>query len=250
MISRYSADNKKIFTAVSCFVLLVALGAGSTAHSEITPGEFSAMVVPSTDYAIHDRWYKTLAETGPKLRHTDQVNRDQILCLYLFVAGYSTDSTGYSDVVFDFSIKDASGREAYGSKDLLALDSRVDNPNNLMMSATTPLITLESKHEFGMYTIDVEVRDRVSGLTARTSDTLELKPYQPVETAEDVLTGEWMTFYYRNPEPQALVNACIVLVSSDVYEQATAPIYGFLTGTFEQNPQLIPHLIAKLSGQK
>lgn len=250
MIKRTSLNRKvNIGFWGSLFLLVILLAAGSTS-GQIASGQFSALIVPSTDYAIHDRWYNTLGETAPQLRKTVSVTRDQVFGLYLFLIEYALDSTGRADVVFDCSIKDASGKEVYGFKDAIALDLKIDNPNNGMMSKTTPFITFESEHDLGMYTVDFEIRDRISGLSAEASDSLELVAYKPAETPEAFASGDWFTFYYCNPEPEALVNALISFVSGDMYERAPAPINGFFVGAFEQNPQLIPYLIKTVPGQK
>lgn len=250
MIKRTSLNRSVNKCLITCLVMLVVLLTAGSIHSQIVLDRFSALVAPSTDYALHDRWYNTLGETAPKLRTTRQVTRDQVFGLYLFVVGYALDSTGRADVIYDCSIKDTSGKEVYSFKDAIALDMKIDNPKNLMMSKTTPFVTFESEHELGEYTIDFEVRDRVSGETAEASDSLKLVAYKPAETPNEFASGDWFTFYYRNPEPEALVNSLISFVTGEMYEKAAAPINGFFVGAFEQNPQLIPYLIKKIPDQK
>jgi len=250
MTSYISNSAIRSWIAACCIALLVILVAGDAAKCQTDTQGLSAIVIPSTDYAISDRWYRSLGETAPQLRTSKEVNRDQLFCVYLFVVRYNVDSTSTADVSFDFRITDESGGEVYGYENLVALDMPISNPKNVMMSKTTPVITLEPKHDFGEYSIEIEVRDNVSGLTTKASAVLSLIPYESADTPDGLSSGDWLANYYHDHEPQALVNACVWFMSSDFYENASPSGYGFFTAAFEQNPQLVPLLIETLADQK
>lgn len=69
---------------------------------------------------------------------------------------------------------------------------------------------------------------------------------QPFSSAEQA--GEWITFYYRKPEPDRLPEALRVLSKEGMLKQDKGgpPITGFLSGVFRTRPQAAGALAGRL----
>jgi hypothetical protein len=240
----YNSFRVLVFCAAA-FALLVA---AAPAVAQLVPGEFSAMLVVSEDYSLLDRWYKTVPGAAPRISTSEEINPDQIFCLYLFVGGFNVGDDGKANVAFDFSIADTAGTVVYEMRDLLALNVRVENTAQVMLSQTTPYVTLEPWHEFGDYRVTARLRDSISGKTFETSDTVSFVPYQPVSApVGDSALSEWTMSYYEHPSPDMLVEACIAFVSGPMYDRAKPAGHGFFEAALENNPQLIPYLTERMS---
>jgi hypothetical protein len=64
--------------------------------------------------------------------------------------------------------------------------------------------------------------------------------------------SHWLTFYYENPEPNRIPDAVKYMSQSGVLNNnnATSPIFGFLSGVFLGNPELINQWLKELHNLK
>ena len=64
--------------------------------------------------------------------------------------------------------------------------------------------------------------------------------------------SRWLTFYYLNPEPNRVPDAIKYMSKSGVLDNdnAISPIFGFLSGTFRNNPDKVASWISQLSSLK
>jgi len=61
--------------------------------------------------------------------------------------------------------------------------------------------------------------------------------------------SQWVTFYYLNPEPNRLPDFMETMGKSGFLDKSTAlsPIFGFLSGTFRNNPDKVTSWVERLS---
>lgn len=64
--------------------------------------------------------------------------------------------------------------------------------------------------------------------------------------------SRWLTFYYQKPEPNRIPDAVRYMSKSGVLDNndAIAPIFGFLSGTFRDNPDEMASWVNQLSSLK
>ena len=64
--------------------------------------------------------------------------------------------------------------------------------------------------------------------------------------------SRWLTFYYMNPEPNRVPDAIKYMSKSGVLDndKAISPIFGFLSGTFRNNPDKVSSWVNQVSSLK
>lgn len=72
----------------------------------------------------------------------------------------------------------------------------------------------------------------------------------PFKSEEDF--SQWLTFYYQNPEPKLIPDAVRYMSQSGILDNdgAIAPIFGFLSGTFRDNPDKMASWVKQLNSLK
>lgn len=71
----------------------------------------------------------------------------------------------------------------------------------------------------------------------------------PPKFADPAKLDQWVTYYYRHPEPAAVVDAMLALGKQGAFKNAevAAPFFGFLAGVLGKNPATAPATLRRLA---
>ncbi len=147
----------------------------------------------------------------------------------IFVGGFQKDSEDKSDLIANLKFIDPNGNVLFEEKGYAFYKSKVPEHLKFVMLNNSFDVILEKGDPLGMYTIEVEVKDNISGLinnskvTLLIFDTQESKKLimSPVETAKDI-DDLWLE-YFRSKNPWAIkriISALRLSKESQIAEDA------------------------------
>ena len=71
----------------------------------------------------------------------------------------------------------------------------------------------------------------------------------PARFTDPAKLDEWVTYYYKRPEPAAVVDAMLALSKQSAFKnpEAVSPYFGFLGGVLSKNRAMVPGIIQRLT---
>jgi len=202
------------------------------------------------DTAFSDKWYKVPANSGLSISVTSQVYPKQFFTIYILLYDVGVNKAKEVKVYYDLEIIDSDGGVYHKSTDMEAINYRVSNPNILLLSKSGLLLRFGANDKLGSYTVKVKARDLVTNKVAYDESGLQLVEFKLENSFQDEQTfGEWLTYYYENPQAAKALSAYLYYAKSNLSENESArlPVIAFFRKVFTKNRWLLDHVINQYS---
>jgi hypothetical protein len=165
--------------------------------------------------------------------------------LQVFFVGYGVSHQMHAEISYDWSLQTAAGLELQGGKGLEAVKGRVLSGDMVMRPPKVQVLTLPRDSQPGTYTLSVQASCGVSGQTASSSLSVEVRPWALTRTYSDPdAVSAWMETYLDAPQPERMVDAYLCLFDAwagsapDQFFTALA----FCGEVLRSNPWLADHI--------
>lgn len=210
------------------------------------PTSIGAMVSASYDYSFQDKWYYVDGEYIPRLTKATEFVKYQDIWIYVSLIDYRLDGNKRAKVTFDLDIIGPDGVPVEELRDLVAIDSRIDNSAHVQLGITVIKFIATSDYLLGTYAIEVTVRDEVGGSMVETITEVELVPFMPEPAPANMDDLEdWMMAYFGSPTPIKATSAFLYLARSGYSQTAVPAFMGFFAELFRHNQYQLPTLLEK-----
>ncbi len=232
---------KKRFLFICCFIYCFMIGVKLFA--------IDGMIIPTLDYAITDKWNKTLSETTPKINRVSAVCKKQYFLLPIFFTKCSVDKENKADISCSIKIISPDKSEYFSQENIQVYKGKIKNENTVYhLSSAMLKICFEPEDKFGKYKILVTLNDKISGKSKPLDANIELKKmtsYKNFNIKKEKDISEWLTMYYTNPEPEKTTGYFLYYINSDFIEDDNAyyPIFSFFLEVFKNNKFLHSELL-------
>lgn len=210
-----------------------------------TQRHFIASVFPTIDPAAEDRWERSLASIAPRFVRASVLHPGQSFDLLVFFVGYGVSHQMHAEISYDWSLQTAAGLELQGGKGLEAVKGRVLSGDMVMRPPKVQVLTLPRDSQPGTYTLSVQASCGVSGQTASSSLSVEVRPWALTRTYSDPdAVSAWKETYLDAPQPERMVDAYLCLFDAwagsapDQFFTALA----FCGEVLRSNPWLADHI--------
>lgn len=192
-----------------------------------------------TDARFFDDWKKP--ET-PVIEPAGKVMRDVPVYAVLLFADPGIDkTTGNPDVVYEFILRDPSGKIVEDNKDLVCWQGEFPTiPHNLQLAQSHAAILLENGDPLGKYTVKLVVKDRVKNVELTVSSTFE---------GVEIDYEKWMLSYYKHKDPTAFPGFLAFMKKGGYLknEQTSESLATFIGAILHQHPELIAKYFPDIS---
>lgn len=206
----------------------------------------------SIDYALADKWNKSIPQAIPKLIGVTKVEKNQKYIIYLHGHDLSVDKMNSGHVQADITMSSPANMKYLEMKDCKIVSSKLSNSGADLLHPVMEC-AFKPKDQFGKYKISARVRD----LTDNTSETLEQElelvkfKFDPFPNSEEAF-DKWYNEYHEQPAPEKAISAFFYWLSTDIYHQDVGdfpPVFAFFLEIFRKNAYLVPHLIELFDSQ-
>lgn len=229
---------KKALIIVVIFVSFCTEGSAQ-AH------KFEALILPSLADIDLDAWYKIPPNSGPSMRKTDQVVKNQLFSLFIIFKGYSVDSANKMDITYDVQIFDPQGQPTEDKGlGIVGYHGLAGSSDILLLNQQIMRVLFSDDYPYGTYQIKVTAYDNVSGNTFKTSTAISLLPisfefrFSNLDEA-----NAWMMHYYQEMSPQKAVAAVQAIVQTEPgWIVNNVNILSFFSRIFADNPYLLSNI--------
>jgi len=240
--------------AFCCVALLAtAIQRGGAAGEESTG--LHVIVVPTIQYAHGDIWTKTPNGRGPANTAVGQVVRGQEVHILVFATNYTIGADANAEVSYAISFIRPDGKTGNAKAGLRLIPCGPAKDRRYIHKATEVVgFVATADDPLGEWRVVVEATDQVGAITVRREQTFKvvgdgvLEDPLPLETDQ----GRWLMNYHNKPAPHQLL-AMIRLVAEHPPAGAkpredaeNGPWLGFFEQLLEDNPWLLPHVLARL----
>ncbi len=200
----------------------------------------------SIDYAMDDKWSKTIPGEIPRLFSVTQVEKGQKFSIYLHMLDLSPEQMNTGHVIADVGITGPDGVKFMEEKDRKIIITPSLSPG---AGVLCPIMLggFEQKDQLGKYKVTVRVRE----LAGNTSMTVEQEfmlvefTFVPFPNREDAF-NIWYTNYHEQPAPDKAISAFFFWLSTEKYHEDIGdfpPVFAFFLEIFRNNAYLVPHLM-------
>jgi hypothetical protein len=202
-------------------------------------------VITTKDYAIEDKFYKTLSEAIPLISTTQKVLKKEYFTIYLLLTDYQVDQNKVANIDYDIRIFDPQGKVYFEKQNLAAYKDRITIAQQVLMAESFLKICFEPEDQLGVYTIQIVLRDHVAKAVKEYKSIISLVKYQNQKQFQnDQSFGEWMHKYYTAPAPERAIDAFLYYSKRKTSEKDTSflPVFAFFMEIFNNNRYLFPYL--------
>jgi hypothetical protein len=231
---------KKVF-------ILVVIVLGFLAESAAQEHKFETLVLPSLMDIELDAWYKIPANSGPNMRKTEQVAKNQIFNLYVVFNGYAVDKTNEINLTYDVKIFDPQGKPTEDKgQGMVGYQGQGGNSQVLLLNQQVMRITFTDVYAYGTYQIEVNAYDNVSGQRFNSTTSIDLIPFSfEFSFSSPDEANVWMMNYFQELNPHQAVAALRSLVQTEPeWITKHINIISFFSRIFADNPYLLSNVAA------
>ncbi len=198
------------------------------------------------DYALDDKWNKTILGEIPRLIAVPKVEKGQKFIIFLHMLDLSADQMNAGHVNADITITGPDGVKFMEEKNRKIFLTKSLSPAAGVLCPTM-LGGFEQKDHLGKYKVTTQVRDSASktGVTVEQEFLLVEFKFVPFPTREGAFQT-WHDIYHEHPAPEMAISAFFHWLSTDEYHQEEGdfpPVFAFFLEIFRNNKYLVPHLM-------
>jgi hypothetical protein len=207
--------------------------------------KFETLILPSLMDIDLDPWYKIPANSGPNLRRTEEVVKNQLVSIFVLFSGYTIESRNNIEVTYDVQIFDPDG-EPTEDKGLgiVGYQGQAGNADVLLLNQQIMRVMFTDDYPYGTYQIKVKAYDNVSGATFTSTTPIKLEPFSfDFRFADLNAANVWMMNYYQELSPQKAIAAVQIMVQTDPdWITKHLSIVSFFSRVFADNPYLLNNI--------
>ncbi len=206
------------------------------------------MIIPTIDYSTMDKWLNTLGETAPKLVLSKYAFKNQNFYLPIIFSDYELDKNKTSNLTYSIKIIAPNKKLYLSEKDLVLSNHKIENKNYAQMSANMIKTYFKEKDKYGIYKIEVEIKDKIAGKSKKLETEIEYKKlpsYKSFKVKDIDDFSMWMETYYIDPKPEKAVSYFVYYINSKLIEKDSAffPIISFFMELIRNNQFLYGELL-------
>ena len=232
------------------FLCALALACASVAAFG---ADFSAQVAASTLDPKMEWWFNLPADSAPNIVQTERVYFHQDFSVFAFF-----DKAAVKDGDFDIEYSIYSvypdGKRAKAA-DNIRLKGKKLSKDIIVASNEYVGVCFDKNYREGVYTFEIEARDKIAGAVSKSSTQVRLSEWTPPAPMLDAaLVKKSILGFYLNPSPDTLYS--LFFSKSLDLEQKGAPNdlnfinLGFLRAAFKRNSFLLPPMRENFAGFK
>lgn len=242
-------------------VLLVSLAMLVLGNRELTATEGPAgglqlMVLPTIQYAHEDIWVRTPNGRGPRFAETGKVVRGQSVHILVSAGRFGVDAAGNAEVNYRVSFVRPDGSAGAKTEELKLIPRATGRDPRFINRAVEMAVFLAGADDpLGTWRMTVDATDAISGTTVRKERPLEVCGdellQEPLPSGTDA--GRWLMNYHNRPAPQQLLAALKEFAehppagAKPTLDIENGSWLGFFEQVMQDNPWLLPHVVARLS---
>ncbi len=203
------------------------------------------LVLPTVIDPGMDAWQHVPASSEPTIYPTQQVYRGQPFRMLVLGKDYATDNNKSANLIYSVQIFAPSGSALLGQSSALELYKGEVNSNTfLLLSRQYMTLDFSETDPFGIYRFEVTANDLLAEQQTTTTVELILAPVTaPADFGSPEEFSEWLSNYYRAPDPARAVKAMLQYVDMEPESRMKqAPLLLFLTRVIRNNQFLWPQL--------
>lgn len=225
---------------IGLFLLLLTITLKSSA--------IDGLLIKTIDYSFKEKWDNTLGGTVPQITTCDTVFKKQYFFLTAIAADYKLDKKDIADVEYSIKIKKPNNSIYFSQENLPLAKREISNKNNLQMSDAILKVCFENEDDFGKYTIQIEIKDKVSGKTKKIESMIvlaELPSSEQYFVKDDNDFMKWFEKYYENPKPESALSYYVYYSQSSLSDKESSfwPVFSIFLEITKNNGFLYPQMI-------
>lgn len=221
-------------------------------------GDFGAQLVFVAD---EQALFKTWATPSKmvNLKTVESITINQPISAFVIFSGCKPTATGECNISMRFRVFQPDGK-VYSETPAMEVWQHKPAPRGrtLELSVQYLKIVVEPHEQRGRYTVQTQVRDDNSGAVfslqkAFTATDAQVPERHSPEAGSRFQSqkevSQWLTFYYQKPEPDRLSDFITYMSMTGALDNPNTlpPIFGFLSGTFRNNPNRVSSWVNQLS---
>jgi hypothetical protein len=198
---------------------------------------------------------------GVQINTSESAERGKPYGIFIIFAGCGKDRNGLADVVADLTLVAPDGK-VYAEEKAIEVWQKKEAPSGKQLQLGVGYLTvvIEPKDLSGNYEIRAKVYDRIKGVeldlkrkfsVSDKAPATQGRTYRPIPTG-DTASGkaqDWLTHYYKNPQPDRLVEQVRKMSAAGALakENAQPPLVAMLSRVMTQNPDRIAEWMVALA---
>ena len=212
------------------------------------------LLIKTIDYTFKEKWSNTVGTSIPAITTCDTVFKKQYFFITAIAGDYALDNQNVSNVLYSIKITKPDKSIYFSQDNLLLVNKKISNKNNLQMSDAILKVCFEDNDAFGKYKVEIEIIDKMSGKSKSISSEIALVPLPPynqfkVKSDEDF--SKWFGKYFENPNPGKALSYYIYYSQSKLSDNESSfwPVFSLFNEIAKNNRYLLPQIINCYKGQ-
>jgi hypothetical protein len=172
---------------------------------------FQAMLMPSVDPSIWDRWDYGIGIQAPKFSAAKQLSPGQTVSILVVFSGFDTDPQQHVDLQYSWTFCSSNGENLHQEPWKTAVKGRVLHRDFLLRQMEETSFQIPTHVTPGHYTFHLDAECLISKQHSSQSVTIPVsKPTHP-KTISQEEAEDFVSHYLEGPVPQSSVHAYLGL---------------------------------------
>jgi hypothetical protein len=206
------------------------------------------ILIKTIDYTFKEKWINTLGSSIPAITTCDTVFKKQYFYITAVAAGYALDNQNNSNVLYSVSITKPDNTIYFSQANLLLVNRKISNKNDLQMSDAILKVCFEDNDPFGIYKVEIEIVDKISGNSKKISSEIVLAPlpsWNQFKVKNDEDFSSWFGKYYENQNPAKALSYYIYYSQSKFSDNESSfwPVFSVFNEIAKNNNYLLPQIL-------